>query len=89
MGFLARDIGVDVNDLQDSTTFENLGVDSLIAVGIASRMREDFEIDAGLSLFRDYPTIGLFKSYLARVKVPPRTQGYHDMGASTQSHRES
>jgi acyl carrier protein len=62
---IAFECGIDAGDFQDSTCWEDVGIDSLMQLGIAAKMREDFGLQVDISIFMQYPTVGLLKSHLA------------------------
>ncbi len=49
---IAFECEVDGSDLRDSTTYEDLSVDSLMQVAIVGRMREGFELRLDISFFK-------------------------------------
>lgn len=63
---IATEIGIEVNELTDSTEFAGMGVDSLLSLAITGRFREELEIEVQSSLFIDYPTVGVMKQFLSR-----------------------
>lgn len=69
MEVVTFECGVDIDEFEDSTAVADLGLDSLIGIIIAAMMREWFGIQADLSLFREYPTVGSLKTYLATAEV--------------------
>lgn len=66
LGIIATEIGIQVNELTDSTEFASMGVDSLLSLTIAGRFREELEIEIQSSLFVDYPSVSTMKQYLTR-----------------------
>lgn len=54
----------DPSDLQDSASFAQLGVDSLMSLVIAEKFREELGVTVGGSLFLDYPTVGDLRMWL-------------------------
>jgi iterative type I PKS product template protein len=65
---LAEDVGVGIDELVDNIAFSDLGVDSLMSLTVSGRMREQLEIDIHSHDFNDHPTIGAFKTFLARFE---------------------
>ncbi|KAI9734043.1 MAG: hypothetical protein M1818_006981 [Claussenomyces sp. TS43310] len=61
LDILSKEIGVSTDELVDNIAFADLGVDSLMALTVSGRMREELEIDIPSSTFIEYPTIGEFK----------------------------
>ncbi|KFY25113.1 hypothetical protein V493_04828 [Pseudogymnoascus sp. VKM F-4281 (FW-2241)] len=68
MDILAKEVGVGMDELADNIAFADLGVDSLMSLTITGIMREDLEIELSSSIFIECPTIGQFKSSLARFE---------------------
>jgi len=67
MNILVREVGCNPDELADNIAFTDLGVDSLMALTVAGKMREELGLeDIESNLFLDYPTIGVFKTYLER-----------------------
>ena len=62
---ISEETGVATDDLTDDTNFAESGVDSLLSLVIASRFREELELDIGHeSLFLDCPTVADLKQLL-------------------------
>jgi len=61
---VANEAGLDPQDLDDDANFADLGVDSLMSLVIAEKLRTDLGVKVGGSLFLDYPTIGDMRSWL-------------------------
>ncbi|KFY93178.1 hypothetical protein V500_03863 [Pseudogymnoascus sp. VKM F-4518 (FW-2643)] len=68
MDILAKQVGVGLDELVDNIAFADLGVDSLMSLTISGIMREELEIELPTSIFLECPTIGQFKSSLARFE---------------------
>jgi iterative type I PKS product template protein len=65
---LAEDVGVGIDELVDNIAFSDLGVDSLMSLTVSGRMREQLEIGIHSNDFIEHPTIGAFKTFLARFE---------------------
>jgi acyl carrier protein len=50
--------------LQDEASFDNLGVDSLMCLLIAEKLREQLGVNVSGSLFLEYPTVGDLRAWL-------------------------
>ena len=61
---VANEAGLEVSDLEDDCTFANLGIDSLMSLVIAEKLRSNLEVKVGGSLFLDYPTVGDMRKWL-------------------------
>jgi monodictyphenone polyketide synthase len=64
MALLAAEAALDLADLHDDATFANLGVDSLMSLVIAEKLRDQLNITVNGSLFLEYPTVGDLKAWL-------------------------
>ncbi|KAL1848784.1 Type I Iterative PKS [Paecilomyces lecythidis] len=61
---LAEQIGLSTDELTNESSFEELGVDSLLSLTIHSVLRESFQLDLPETLFQDFQTVGELKNYL-------------------------
>ena len=57
LDIVAEEIGLTASDFDPSSDFADLGVDSLLTLTIASRLREELEIDVPVDLFVECPTV--------------------------------
>ncbi|EAQ85350.1 hypothetical protein CHGG_09364 [Chaetomium globosum CBS 148.51] len=64
MALLAAEAGLEASDLDDDASFANLGVDSLMSLVIAEKLREQLGITVNGSLFMEYPTVGDLRAWL-------------------------
>ena len=58
MAFIAKEVGLELVDLQDEASFVSLGIDSLMSLVFAEKFREELGVTVGGSLFLKYPTLG-------------------------------
>ncbi|KAF2272823.1 putative polyketide synthase [Westerdykella ornata] len=61
---IANEAALEMSDLEDDASFANLGVDSLMSLVIAEKLRIELNVKVGGSLFLDYPTIGDLRKWL-------------------------
>jgi monodictyphenone polyketide synthase len=61
---VAAEAGLELSDLHDDASFANVGVDSLMSLVIAERLREQLNIVVSGSLFLEYPTVGDLRAWL-------------------------
>lgn len=54
---IADETGVGESELMPTTAFVDIGIDSLLALNIAGRLREAFGLDCASSVLSDYPTV--------------------------------
>ncbi|KAH6844969.1 polyketide synthase [Chaetomium sp. MPI-CAGE-AT-0009] len=74
MDILVREIGCSHGELTDDATFDNLGADSLMALQVSSKIREELELDIEAQAWLDHPTVGAFKTYLSNFEKPGRKE---------------
>ncbi|OAA78694.1 conidial yellow pigment biosynthesis polyketide synthase [Akanthomyces lecanii RCEF 1005] len=65
MEILRMEMENDLPDWDDGTSFVELGCDSLMALNVTSRLREDLRIEVDPLDFLTYPSLGEFKAFLA------------------------
>ena len=61
---IANEAALENSDLEDDACFANLGVDSLMSLVIAEKLRTELDVKVSGSLFLDYPTIGDLRNWL-------------------------
>jgi naphtho-gamma-pyrone polyketide synthase len=66
---LAAEVGLSEGELSDDLVFSDFGVDSLLALTITGRFREELNVDLESSIFLDYPTIKDFKKLLMQSET--------------------
>ncbi|KAG4026289.1 hypothetical protein MFRU_042g00180 [Monilinia fructicola] len=71
MDILAIEVGVTIDELVDNIAFTDLGVDSLMALTVCGRLREELDIDINSNEFINYANIGAFKSFLSQFEGKP------------------
>ncbi|EMR86678.1 putative polyketide synthase protein [Botrytis cinerea BcDW1] len=71
MDILAAEVGVKHDELVDNVAFTDLGADSLMALTVCGRLREEMDIDINSNEFINHPTIGAFKSFLSQFEGKP------------------
>ena len=74
LAIVAEEVGLNVSDLVPGANFADFGVDSLLSLNIASRFREELELEVESSLFADCPTVKDLLAFLPGGKdTPPST----------------
>lgn len=68
---IAEEIGLGKSELVPSSSFTDLGVDSVLSLNIAGRLREELGLDVDDSLFADCPTVVDLVTAL-HIKETPR-----------------
>ncbi|KAM0214770.1 hypothetical protein ACHAQD_008669 [Fusarium lateritium] len=62
---ISEESGIDIADFTDSTTFSDVGVDSLLGLAISARFQEELDIDLDFNaLFFEHPTVKDLKVFL-------------------------
>lgn len=89
MEILAKEVGVTDDELDDNIAFADLGVDSLMGLTVAGRIREDLDLDINSHVFVDHSTIGEFKVYMQQFERPgalrnASSDGSNDSGSDTE-----
>ncbi|KAL4963030.1 type I polyketide synthase [Aspergillus stella-maris] len=64
ISIIADECGVELAELNDSSAFEDFGLDSLLSLTILAKLREDLDMDLPSSFFVDNPTVGALKAFL-------------------------
>ncbi|CAG8256653.1 unnamed protein product [Penicillium nalgiovense] len=68
LALIGEELGVEPSELQDDTTFADLGLDSLMSLSITGRLPEELDLEAiPSSLFTDFPTIGPMKAVIMQL----------------------
>ena len=73
LGIIAEEVGVPTADLKDETSFADMGVDSLLALNVTGKFREQLAVDMASTSFVDYPTVKDLKGFLAQKESPEET----------------
>ncbi|KAF2024556.1 polyketide synthase [Setomelanomma holmii] len=63
---IAKETGIDVEELQDNADFADVGIDSLMSLVLAEKFQQELNVKVNGSLFLDYPTIGDLKEWLEK-----------------------
>jgi monodictyphenone polyketide synthase len=61
---IADEGALEITDLEDDTSFADLGIDSLMSLVLSEKFRSELDVKVGGSLFLDYPTIGDLRKWL-------------------------
>ena len=71
---IAEEVGLGKSELVPTSSFTELGIDSLLSLNIAGRLREELGLDVDGSLFADCPTMVDFVNALNIKETPPSTR---------------
>lgn len=66
LSLIAEETRIPVYELSPASEFASLGVDSLLSLSIASKMRECFQLDLPYSIFEDFRTIGDLQNHCSK-----------------------
>ena len=73
LAIVADEVGLEASDLVPTATFADFGVDSLLSLNIASRFREELDLEVESTLFSDYPTVKELLGFLPGGKGTPQS----------------
>lgn len=65
LAIVSEESCIAINDLEDDNLLSDIGVDSLLILVIASRFREELEMDLNPSFFMEINSIGAIKEYFS------------------------
>ncbi|KAH3999788.1 hypothetical protein HBI38_092630 [Parastagonospora nodorum] len=70
VGIVSEESGIERKELNDDVELAGLGIDSLLSLLIASRLKDDLDFDpgSGITFFDDYRTLGQLKGAYAKSK---------------------
>lgn len=74
MEIIGEESGLGTSELVPSSNFTDLGVDSLLSLNIAGKLREELGLDVDGSLFADCPTVVDLLQALQITKTTPLTR---------------
>ena len=61
---IAQETALDISVLEDAAELTSLGIDSLMSLVLAEKLRAELDVKVNGSLFLDYPTIGDLREWL-------------------------
>ncbi|KFZ06097.1 hypothetical protein V501_07759 [Pseudogymnoascus sp. VKM F-4519 (FW-2642)] len=64
LSLVADALGLEASDITPSTTFESMGMDSMLSIRITSTFQEDTGIELAAAFFSDYPTVAAARKEL-------------------------
>jgi iterative type I PKS product template protein len=71
---IAKEVGVDLEELSNDANFEDLGIDSLLTISIGTKLREELQLDLPMALFSQCETVAQLRDYF-RKAYPDITAG--------------
>ncbi|EXJ92028.1 hypothetical protein A1O3_00578 [Capronia epimyces CBS 606.96] len=81
---IAQEMEMDLVEITDTTDLSNLGMDSLMALTVLGKLREDHEIDLDPTILADNPTLSHLRKALGleTVKPAPAPAQKHEVKAN-------
>ena len=70
LSIIAEESGISIPEMKDEDFLGDLGIDSLLVLVIASRFREELNLDLASSFLMDVNTIGAIKSFFNNIDSP-------------------
>lgn len=78
---ISEESGISIPEMKDEDDLADLGIDSLLILVIASRFREELNLDLSPIFFVEYGSIGGIRGYFKEQEAPP----FADSGAESDS----
>ncbi len=75
MSIIAREVGIEVAEIQNSTPFANLGVDSLLTISILDAFKSEARMSLAATFFHENPTLTHVQKTLGVPPVPRNSLG--------------
>ncbi|KIV92850.1 hypothetical protein PV10_04114 [Exophiala mesophila] len=69
---IAQEMDMDLEEITDTTDLSNLGMDSLMALTVLGKLREEHEIDLDPTILADNPSLGHLRTALGLDKPKPK-----------------
>ena len=70
MSIIAREVGIDVAEIQPSTPFADLGVDSLLTISILDAFKSEMRMSLAATFFHENPTLADVQRALGVPSIP-------------------
>ena len=68
---IAEEMGMDLEEITETTDLSNMGMDSLMALTVLGKLREEHEIDLDPTILADNPSLGHLRKALGLDKPKP------------------
>lgn len=65
---IAAETGIHLEEIEDSSTFYDLGLDSVSCVFVLDKIEKKLKLELNPIYFWDYPTVGQFAGYISTLK---------------------
>ena len=73
MSIIAREVGIDVTEIQPSTPFADLGVDSLLTISILDAFKTEMRMSLAATFFHENPTLADVQKALGVPSMPQKS----------------
>ena len=70
MSIIAREVGIDATEIQPSTPFADLGVDSLLTISILDSFKSEMRMSLAATFFHENPTFNDVQKVLGVPSIP-------------------
>jgi naphtho-gamma-pyrone polyketide synthase len=70
---LSDESGIAIEDLTDDSSFDEIGMDSLLCLMVNSKLRDELDIDLDSAKFLELGTVGRLTAYLRQVEPAEKT----------------
>lgn len=75
MSIIAREVGIDATEIQPSTPFADLGVDSLLTISILDSFKSEMRMSLAATFFHENPTFNDVQKALGVPSMPKSSLG--------------
>ena len=66
---IANETGESVDSIDESQTFQSMGLDSLNSIVVLNEIEDKYKISLNSLSFWDYPTLGAFTDFLLKEHI--------------------
>jgi iterative type I PKS product template protein len=73
MQIISAESGIAVGDLTDESSFDEIGMDSLLCLLVNSKLRDELDVELDSAKFAELGTVGKLKSHLHQFETPVET----------------
>ena len=72
MSIIAREVGIEESEIQLSTPFAEIGVDSLLTISILDALKQEIGMNLSANFFHDHPTFADVQKALGAASTPQK-----------------
>ena len=72
MSIIAREVGIEESEIQLSTPFAEIGVDSLLTISILDALKQEIGMNLSANFFHDHPTFADVQKALGTASTPQK-----------------